>query len=124
MIKRQSGLTMISWMVVLGFVAIQAVMALRIIPVYMSYSSVESVMDELAISAELKGLSGKKIDALFRKRLSINNLYELAKNKEAFKFKKIQGGYTLIAHYEERGPIFGNLEFVATFDHQVDLVNK
>jgi len=122
--RKQSGLTMISWIVIIGLVAVQAVMALRIVPVYLNYNSVRSVMDELPQHAEIKGMGVKKIDELFRKRLKINNLYELARNKDAFKFKKIQGGYELTAHYEEKGPIMGNLEFVATFDHKVEIITK
>ena len=122
--RKQSGLTMISWIVIIGLVAVQAVMALRIVPVYLNYNSVRTVMDELTQNSEVKGVSVKKIEELFRKRLKINNLYGLARDKEAFKFKKIQGGYTLIAHYEEKGPIMGNLEFVATFDHKVDIITK
>jgi len=122
--KKQSGLTMISWIVILGLVAVQAVMALRIVPVYLNYSSVRSVMDELPQDSEVKGMTVKKLNELFRKRLKINNLYALAKNKEAFKFKKMQGGYVLEANYEERGPIVGNLEFLATFSHKVEIITK
>jgi len=81
-------------------------------------------MDELPQDPVVKGISVKKLNELFRKRLKINNLYALAKDKEAFKFKKAQGGYTLVAHYEEKGPIMGNLEFVATFDHEVVILTK
>jgi len=122
--RKQSGLTMISWIVIIGLVAIQAVMALRIVPVYLNYNSVRTVMDELPQDPVVKGISVKKLNELFRKRLKINNLYALAKDKEAFKFKKAQGGYTLVAHYEEKGPIMGNLEFVATFDHEVVILTK
>lgn len=122
--RKQSGLTMISWIVIIGLVAVQAVMALRIVPVYLNYNSVRAVMDELPQHSEVKGISVKKLNELFRKRLKINNLYELARDKEAFKFKKIQGGYALVAHYEEKGPIMGNLEFVATFDHKVEIITK
>jgi len=99
-------------------------MALRIIPVYMNYSSVKSIMNSLGQGVETKGKTAKELSEMFRKRLKINNLYTLAANKEAFKFKKSQTGYTLTASYEERGPIFGNLEFVATFEHQVELTTQ
>jgi len=122
--KKQSGLTMISWIIILGLVAVQAVMALRIVPVYLNYSSVRTVMNELPQDSAVKGKTVKKLNELLRKRLKINNLYELAKDKEAFKFKKAQGGYTLVAHYEVKGPIMGNLEFVATFDHEVVIITK
>ncbi len=121
MIKKQAGLTMISWVVILGLVGVQAVLALRIIPVYLNYSSVRTVMNELPQAPEVRNASVKTLDELFRKRLKINNLYELARDKEAFQFKKTAGGYTLVANYEERGPIVGNLEFVATFKHQVEI---
>lgn len=122
--RKQSGLTMISWIVIIGLVAVQGIMALRIVPVYLNYNSVRSVMDKLPQDSEVKGISVKKLDELLRKRLKINNLYDLARNKEAFKFKKMQGGYVLVAHYEDKGPIMGNLEFVATFDHKVEIITK
>lgn len=122
--RKQSGLTMISWIAIIGLVAVQGIMALRIVPVYLNYNSVRSVMDELPQQSDIKGMSVKRIDEIFRKRLKINNLYELARDKNAFKFKKAEGGYTLVAHYEERGPIMGNLEFVATFNHEVEIITK
>ncbi|VAW61388.1 hypothetical protein MNBD_GAMMA10-1811 [hydrothermal vent metagenome] len=122
--KKQSGLTMISWMVIIGFLAVQFILGLRVIPVYMNYHSVKNVMDSLPIDTDIKGKNVKAIKKILSKRLKIENLYELARDKEAFKFKKIKGGYNLVAHYESRGPIIGNLEFVATFDHQVDILTR
>ena len=124
MLKKQRGLTMISWMVVLGFVGVQAVMALRVIPVYMSFNSVKHIMDDLVTNPEVRGSSVKGVRKYLTKRLGIDGLYTLASNKEAFKFVKTKTGLTLVLHYEERGPIFGNLEFVATFDHEVPLSAK
>jgi len=122
--RKQLGLTMISWIVIIGLVAVQAVMALRIVPVYLNYNSVRTAMNDFPNNPEVKGKSVKELNKLFRKRLKINNLYALAKDKDAFKFKKAQGGYTLVAHYEEKGPIMGNLEFVATFDHEIVIITK
>ncbi len=124
MIRKQKGLTMITWVVVLGLVAIQAVMAIRILPLYMSHNSLVSVMDGLSGSPAVKNKSANEVMKIFRKRLKINNLYDLANDKKAFKLKKIEGGYNLAAHYEARGPIFKNLEFVATFDHQTDIMTR
>ena len=120
--KRQSGLTMISWAVVLAFIAVQGIMAMRIIPVYLNYQTLITVMDSLAMDQNVKKLSVKKISKLSRKRLKINGLYDLAADKTAFKFKKISKGYHLTAMYEERGPIWGNLQFVADFEYEVDII--
>jgi hypothetical protein len=79
-------------------------------------------MDELPKNPEVKGKTVRQLKETFVKRLKINNLYEMAKDKEAFKFKKIKGGYKITANVEKRGPIYGTLEFVASFDHEVDIL--
>ena len=124
MLKKQRGLTMISWMVVIGFIGVQAILAMRIIPVYINFNSVKHVLDSLPSDPQANGLSTTKLRKYISKRLRIENMYELSRNKEAFKFVKKKTGLTLVLHYEERGPIWGNLQFVATFDHEVTLPGK
>lgn len=124
MIKKQSGLTMISWMLVIGFLAIQFVMALRVGPVYMNHQTLKTVMEDLKTDTNIKGKGVKNIKFILRKRLKMNSLYDLASDSKAFKFKKIKNGYKVMADYEARGPIFGNLGFVATFKHEVEISNK
>ena len=111
-------------MVILAFLAVQGIMAMRIVPVYINDGSVKTIMNDITQDPDVKGLSAKKLKELLKKRLKINNLYHLAKDKEAFKFSKIKDGYHLTAHYETRGPIFKNLEFVVTFHHEVDIPIK
>ncbi|HED36406.1 MAG TPA: DUF4845 domain-containing protein [Gammaproteobacteria bacterium] len=122
--RKQSGLSMISWMFVIGFLAIQFVMALRIGPVYMNHQTLISVMDDLKLDTEVKGKGAKNMKRILRKRLKMNSLYDLASDADAFKFKKTKTGYSVIANYEARGPILGNLEFVATFEYQVDVPTR
>lgn len=124
MLKKQRGLTMISWIFVIGLVGIQAVLAMRIIPVYINFNSVKHMMDGLPGDPEVGSMSKKKLRQYISKRLKIENLYDLSRDKEAFKFVKKKTGTVLVLHYEERGPIFSNLEFVATFDHEVNLPGK
>jgi len=122
--RKQAGLTMISWMVVFALVSVQGVMALRIFPIYLNYNSVQNVMNELQGHPRVKGITRKKLDQLIRKGLKINNLYDLSKNKDAFSYKKIKGGYNVVVNYEDRGPILGNLEFAAKFSYEVDVITK
>jgi microsomal dipeptidase-like Zn-dependent dipeptidase len=124
MLKKQSGLTMITWMIVIGFIGIQAVMAMRIIPVYINFNAVKHVMDGLPSDPEVRTMSTTKMRKYLSKRLKIENLYDLSRNKEAFKFVKKKTGLALVLHYEDRGPILSNLEFVATFDHEVSFPGR
>jgi len=116
---KQKGLTAITWIILLGLIGIQVVLALRIFPVYLNYGTVESIMDEMANDVEVRGKTPGVIKSLIYRRLQINNIYALQKDPNAFKFKVLSDGTQVNLHYEERGPIYGNLEFVATFDHQI-----
>ena len=124
MLKRQRGLTAIAWLVVLGLVGVQAIMALRIIPVYMNYNSAKSIVESMQTDPDVKGKSPKQIRGIINKKLEINNLFTLLEDKQAFKFQKSKSGIKLIMIYEERGPIFGNLDFVASFNHEVELPTR
>ncbi len=124
MIKKQAGLTMISWILILGLLATQVIMAIRIIPVYSNHQTLVTVMNELAADSGMKGKTPKQIQKILKKRLNINSLYDLERDKEAFTYKKLSDGYVLTAKYEARGPIFKNLEFAAKFDHQVEIKTR
>ena len=124
MIRKQRGLTAISWVIILALVAIQGIFAMRVIPIYLDFNNVKKVMNALPADNTLKNKNPKQIRDIVNKRLKINNMYELAKNKDAIIFSKIKNGYRLTLDYEQRGPIYKNLEFVATFHHEVDVITQ
>jgi hypothetical protein len=124
MLKKQRGLTMISWVFILGLIGIQAILAMRIVPVYIGFNTVKHIMNSLPDDPAVRSMSAKQLKRYISKRLKVDNMYELSRNRDAFKFVKKKTGLTLVLHYEERGAILGNLEFVASFDHQVTLPKK
>ncbi|MCW8956341.1 MAG: DUF4845 domain-containing protein [Gammaproteobacteria bacterium] len=119
MIKKQSGLTLISWVIIISLAGIQLVFAMRIIPVYLDFATVKSIMNDVQNKDEHRSKSPRDMLIYIRKTLDLNNMYELQKQKDAFKFRKTTDGLELNLHYESRGPIIGNLDFVATFEHQI-----
>lgn len=122
--KRQRGLTMISWVIIIALVAIQGVAAMRIIPVYIDDSSVKKILEELRDDSSARGETPGRLAALIDKRLAINGIYDIQKDKDAFVYQKTATGMNIILHYEVRRPIYGNLEFVAVFDHEVEIPNQ
>ncbi|MFW2374169.1 MAG: DUF4845 domain-containing protein [Gammaproteobacteria bacterium] len=117
--KKQSGLTLISWVAIISLAGIQLVFAMRIIPVYIDFATVKSIMNDVEKKPEFRSKSPRDILTYLRKTLSINNIYELQQQKDALKFKKTTSGLELHLHYEDRGPIIGNLDFVASFEYQI-----
>ncbi|MDT8283394.1 MAG: DUF4845 domain-containing protein, partial [Gammaproteobacteria bacterium] len=109
----QQGLTMISWLVVIVFLLFQAVIAMNVIPVYLTDSTVKSIMEALPTDVTAKSASTKELQILVLKRLKMNNVYTI--KVENIKVKKGRGENTVIIDYEPRGKLIGNLEYIVHF---------
>ena len=116
MISKQRGLTMISWIVVIIFLLFQIVIAINVIPVYMTDSTVKSIIKELPNDVSAKRASVKELKILIIKRLSINNVYSI--KPENIKVKKGRGENIVFIEYEPRGKLIGTLDYIVSFSHE------
>jgi hypothetical protein len=121
-LARQRGMTMLSWAVVIAFLLFQGIMAMKIVPVYLSDSSVSTIMKNLSDDASLKEASSAKIREVITKRLKINNIYNIT--KDDIKIQRAQGGYLVTIEYEPRGKLVGNLEFIISFKHEALIASR
>lgn len=112
----QRGMTMLSWIVVIAFLLFQGIMAMNILPVYLTDSSVKSVINGLASDSSLRDASSAKIREVIMKRLKINNVYDF--KKEYITIRKAKQGYQVTVEYEPRGKLIGSLDFIVTFKHE------
>jgi len=124
MIKNQKGLTAISWMLIVGFIATQGIVAIRIIPNYLTFNAVKDIMDGLIGDSAVVGKNPKHIKTIIARRISINSIYIFEKKPKAFTITRVDGGVEVNVHYEERGPIVANLDYVTSFDYTVKIPNK
>ena len=120
--KRQKGLTMISWLVLLAIVLFNGVIALNVVPVYINDHSVKSVMKNLEMDSSVRGKHPKALKELITKRLRINNVYTVT--KENISVKKTKIGYMITINYEPRGKLVGNLDYIVTFRHDANIPAK
>ena len=121
---KQRGMTLISWVLIIGLVGIQLIAAIRIAPVYLAFSSVKKIMEEVKVDSKSHGATPNQLTIMINKRLNINGIYALQKNPDAFTFQKTKDGMIVTLNYEARGPISGNLEFLATFNYEIDIPNN
>ena len=121
-LSKQSGMTMLSMLIVIGFLLFQLVLAMNIIPVYMTDSTVAGILENLPDDPKAKGLSSNEMKALIMTRLRINSIYEFDKN--VIKVKKGRGVTLITVEYEPRGPLVGNLEFIVSFKHEVTIPSR
>ena len=114
--SNQRGMTLISWLVVIVFILFQVVMAMNIIPVYISDSSVKSIMKELPDDITAQEATAKELKTIIMKRLRVNNVS--AVTSEDVVIKKGRAEHIVTIDYEPRGPLIGNLEFIVNFTHE------
>ena len=117
--KKQKGATMISWMALIALVLFNGIIAMNVIPVYLTDHSVKSLMQGLSSDAELRGATPKKIRDTVVKRLRINNVYDIKKDQVVI--KKAKSAYLVTIEYEPRGKLVGNLDYIIFFKHEASI---
>lgn len=118
-LKKQKGMTMISWAVVLVFVGFQFLMAVKIIPVFAEDHTIGGLWENLGNEASLVGETPKNIRGLILKRLRINNVYSI--QRDDIKIKRARGYYIVTVEYEPRGSIIGKLDYIVSFKHEAKI---
>ena len=117
--SRQRGLTMISWVLVLGIAVFFVVLGIKLIPSYIEYYSVRTVLAAVAQDRQVKEWSPGQIKDSIIKRLKINGVYDFDRN--AIQIKKEKGRIQIEVAYEVRKNMAGNVDAVMSFKDQVEL---
>lgn len=117
--QKQRGITLIGLIVVMAVVGFFAFMAMRLFPVYSEYYSVASSMKGVAAEPGVANMEPHRVRDLLARRFQIS--YVESVKPEHIKITRDAKGYLLNIKYEVRGPLFYNLDFVASFDKTVDL---
>ncbi len=115
-IYKQQGVTMITMIIIVVFILFQIVIAMNVIPVYLTDSSVKSLIEELPDDPKAREASAKELKNLVMKRISMNSIYTVKSNH--VQVKKERGANVVTIEYEPRGKLIGNLEYIVSFKHE------
>lgn len=119
--KRQRGLTLIGFVIVLALLGFFAYVGMKLFPVYGEYYSVVQAMKGVQSEPGVAQMSPAKIEDLLFRRFYISYV-ESVKAENVRVLRK--DGLTLHVKYEVRRPLIYNLDFVASFDKSVDLTRQ
>ena len=114
--RKQKGLTMISWLAILALVLFNGIIALNLVPVFLNDHSVKTLMLELGADPTLRGATPKKLKDVITKRLRVNNVYSVT--KEDIELKKSKFDYVITIEYEPRGKLIGPVDYIISFKHE------
>lgn len=121
-VSKQQGLTLISWIIVIVFLLFQGVIAMNVIPAYITDSNVAKIMQELPNDPKSQGLTPRELKLVLSKKLNINSIYDVTADDITIKRGR---GYNIVTiAYEPRGKLIGNLEYIISFSHEAKVASR
>jgi len=117
MSNRQQGMTTIGLMLLLAVIAIFALSAIRIIPIYLENFTIKSVLTAVQEDQKIDAKSKAAIWDSIRKRLYINEVREI--KRDHVSIVRMNGQTTVTITYESRRPYIGPLFIGGSFSESV-----
>lgn len=118
--RKQSGITLIGFILVLAVVGVFVYMGMKLIPMYSEYYSVKQALQGLAGEPGITTQDPAKVKDLFFRRLYIS--YAENVKPEHVKIERKGSNYLMTVKYEMRRPLIANLDVVGRFETQKELV--
>jgi len=116
----QKGMTAIGWMMVLGLIAFFTLITLRMVPLYMEFGKVSSTLESLKEQPNITQQTKGEIVRLVGKRFEVNDVKNVDPRK--IMISKERGVLKVAINYERREHLIGNVDVVAIFDKQIEVV--
>jgi hypothetical protein len=117
MFRRQRGITLIGWVILLIPLAVVGYMAIRLIPIYLNYMRVAHSIDTTI--SEMKGdevstLTPNLIRSTLAKHFDIESI-TFPETKDVT-ITRDGSGWAIEAKFEDTAPLFGNISLIIDFD--------
>ena len=118
-IHRQRGMTPIGWVLVFLLIAFFALIALKLVPIYLKSFSVGSVISDLKNEPGISAMTSRQITSIIVKRLDVNMVTDV--DADDIYVEKVGDTMTISADYEVRKSMLGNVDIVVSFDKSVEV---
>lgn len=119
-IRKEEGLTLLGFLIVLSVVLFFAYAGMRVVPMYLEYHALGSALSKLENDPGAKKLTPARIKSSIQDSLwasyASNNI-----TNDDIKISKKSGGVTVRVAYEIRKPFIANIDLIGSFDKSVVL---
>lgn len=115
--RSQKGMSLLSWLVVLAFVAFIASAAFKVIPHYLDYYAVEKAIKAVETDKSAEVSDVHSFYAYMERALMLNGIRDL-KLDEALEIKQENNEFLAHLKYEKREPLVQNIDLVVKFDKE------
>ena len=120
--RKQGGMTLIGFIIVLALVGFFAYIAMKLVPMYSEYYAVKQALKGLKAEPGIANKDPAKIQDLFFRRLYIS--YAENVKPAHVKIERVGNGWKMSVNYEVRKPLIYNLDVVGKFSATEDLTNR
>jgi len=117
--RRQQGITGLAMALILVMVAFIALIALRLVPIYIEHFSVSSHLTQLLADLRKSTMSDKEIIDTLEKRFDIDDVKHVT--KDDITIDRDGGPIKVKIEYEVRTPAMGNVDMVVSFYDEVEV---
>ena len=114
--RHQRGLTLISWMVVIGVAVFFVIMGMKLVPIYLENYSVKTILKSVEEDRGSAQRSPREIRDGIMKRLKINGVYDF--DPAVIKIKKDKGRTQINVDYDVRKNMVGNIDVIVSFQEK------
>lgn len=111
--REQRGMTLISFILVLGVLGVFIYMAMKLVPMYSEYYAVRKSLESMAVESGMANNEPEKIKDLFFRRMDAS--YGEDVKPENVKLARKEAGWLMTVDYEVRRPLISNLDVVGHF---------
>jgi len=113
-IRRQEGMTTLGIIILVAFIGIFAFAAIRLVPVYLNYMKIATVVSGVADEFDGAGANSAMIRSSISRRFDVEMISQI--RAKDVTVKKVDGGYEVAAVYAHKAPFIANVSFVVDFD--------
>ncbi len=118
--RQQQGVTAIGFVLIIGMIAFFTAIGVKLIPMYIEYYSVTSILKTMQGEPETASRSAAEIEDTILKRFNINEVHRVT--KDDIKITKEGKKVTIEIAYEARVPLFGNIDIIGNFkDNRIEV---
>ena len=113
--KHQTGLTMITWIILIAMIGFIGIFAFKLIPIYMDYYTINNALTTVAKGAtpgEAPGQLKKAIDNVF----DVNSVTAVKVDDIDIKPDSDGKGLVMNLNYDARTDFIGNVDLVVHFE--------
>ncbi len=120
--KKQQGLTLISLIFILGFVAIITLLVLKVVPIYLDHSKVVHALESIKSRPEIENQTKNQVLSALNKQFGMNYIDNIKNDNvhitSHYGYLKVQ----IIYHVKKH--IIANLSACVDFDDSIEVGTK